>query len=53
MTKTTHPRPSHAHLSAPASFAVGEHVNVSLPAEHLWVLPPEEGAVRVVAERAA
>ena len=33
-----------AHLGAGASFAVGEHVSVSLPAEHLWVLPPGDDA---------
>ena len=45
-----------AHLSAPAAFAVGEHVSVLLPAEHLWVLPSEEketeDAARI-SERAA
>ena len=32
-----------AHLGAGAVFAVGERVSISLPAEHLWVLPSEGG----------
>ena len=44
-----------AQMSASASLSVGERVSVSLPAEHLWVLPQEgrEGVGAIPADLAA
>lgn len=42
-----------AQQSASVPFAVGERVGVTLPAEHLWVLPQSEGEAEVSPELAA